>query len=71
MYHLKHNPTTMTYYETKIKLEADLPPCNRLSQPHLCHSSQDHSGCESESCAGVNMVYSQTDRVFILEHYFA
>jgi hypothetical protein len=33
MYHLKSNPTTTTYYGTKIKSEAGLPPCDRLSQP--------------------------------------
>jgi hypothetical protein len=33
LYHLKSNPTTITYYGTTMKSEADPPLCNRLSQP--------------------------------------
>jgi hypothetical protein len=32
VYHLKRNPTTITYYSTKMKSEAGPSPCNRLSQ---------------------------------------
>jgi hypothetical protein len=32
VYHLKCNPTTITYCGTKMKLGAGPPPCNRLSQ---------------------------------------
>jgi hypothetical protein len=33
VYHLKRNPSTITYHGTKMKSEACPPPCNRLSQP--------------------------------------
>jgi hypothetical protein len=38
VYHLKSNPTTITYCGTKIKSEAGPPPCNRL-QTTPWHSS--------------------------------
>jgi hypothetical protein len=47
MYYSKRNPTTITYYGTKMKSEADPPPCNRLSQPHPGHSNQGHPICEA------------------------
>jgi hypothetical protein len=76
--HLKHNPTTITYYGTKMKSEAGPPPRNRLSQlPPMTLDSRSPlllGRCSSQllrSCAGANIVYSRTERVFILEHYFA
>jgi hypothetical protein len=33
LYHLKHNPKTITFYGTRMKSEAGSPPYNRLSQP--------------------------------------
>jgi hypothetical protein len=70
------NTTTVTYFGKKIQSEAGPPPWNRLSQ-----TSRDTRGKVPwllgryslqlrKSCAVANMVYSRSERVLILEHYF-
>jgi hypothetical protein len=75
MHHLKCNPTTITYYYTKIKSEADLNSCNGLSPPSPLLKSRPplllgHCSCQwCKSCAGAHTVYSQAEDVFILKYY--
>jgi hypothetical protein len=75
VYHLKCNPATIMYCGTKIESEAGVPPCNRLSQPPPWHLNQGHPGrCARhvhKSFAVVNVVYSQTEHVFIPKLYFS
>jgi hypothetical protein len=76
VYQLKSNSKTVTYRGTQMKSEADSPPCNRLSQPLPWYESRSLlllsrcSGQLRNSFAGANMMYSQEECTFILEHYF-
>jgi hypothetical protein len=62
---------------SKMESEAGPPSCNTLSQPppvtQESRSSLLLGRCLRQlrkSCAGADVVYSQAERVFILEHYF-
>jgi hypothetical protein len=70
MYNSKRNPTTITGNSTKLNQKRVRPlPCHTrvkvilFARPLLTQLRK--------SCAEANMVYSQAERVFILEHYFA
>jgi hypothetical protein len=76
MYHIKCYPPITMYYSTKINSEAGSSLRSRISQPPTPESRSpwlpghySHQLCKN--CAGANMVHSQTEHVFILEHYFA
>jgi hypothetical protein len=76
VYHLKCNPTTVTYCGTKMNSEAGPPSCNWLPVSPMTLESRSHPllGCYSshlrKSFSGAN-VYSWAEHVFILEHYFS
>jgi hypothetical protein len=78
LYLLKLNPTTIAYYDTEM--ESEPGPPRVIDSPNLPRDTQVKVTLVSrplltpvarKSCAGVNMVYSRAERVFILEHYFA
>jgi hypothetical protein len=85
VYHLKRNPTTITYYGTKIKEEAG--PFHKKTLPTSPVTLDPKSPlllgrCSSQlhkNCARANIVYSRAENVFIVdisivifetEHYF-
>jgi hypothetical protein len=76
MYHLKHEPTTTTYYGIKNAIRSRFTPASSLKT--LESTSFWLLGCCScqpampKKRADVNTVHSQPEHVFfILEHYFA
>jgi hypothetical protein len=75
VYHLKFNLTTITSYSTERKSGLCPPPGYRRSQPSPWHLSQVTLVARPlpqqlrKSYAGVNMVYSLSEHVFILEHH--
>jgi hypothetical protein len=75
--HLKCNPKTITYYNTKIKSEAGLPPCNRFAQSprdprvNVTLVARPLLTPVAQKLCGANMVYLRVEHVFILEYYFA
>jgi hypothetical protein len=77
MYHLKSNPTTITYYGTQMKTVTVLSPCSGFPISPVTHELRSPSllgRCSRQlrkSCADANMVYSRAERVFILENYFS
>jgi hypothetical protein len=73
MFHSKHNPTTITYYDTKMIWEA-YPP-HVIATPNLPSNTRVKVTLVArplrKSSASANMVYSRAERVFILQHHFA
>jgi hypothetical protein len=59
MYHLKFNPTTVTYYNTKMKSETSSSPCNKFSQLLPWHLSQGHPGYYSATHASCGIFMSR------------
>jgi hypothetical protein len=72
VYHLKRNPTTVTYNGTKIKQKH--VNARIILSPNLLHNTRIKVALFARPLltpfAGANMVGSRVGRAFILKHYF-